>query len=186
MLRFDPTRADHTKFVEPKVKKRKAKANNEPNSKRAKTEENFQHEVEAEPVSNEPPVSMDHFYEVRGDLKKSLGSGGFSLLSMFNRPADNIEQTITTEKPYEEKLIAKNGVKFLADLDPFKYDSSGDEADIDDKKKERAETKVEVHTKIPELKYESFFTQSLTDERLSGRLFLSYFLFNFLFIKCSI
>lgn len=172
MLRFDPTRADHTKFVEPKVKKRKSKANNEPESKRAKTEENYEHEKEDEVRDNDPPVSMDHFYEVRGDLKKSLGSGGFSLLSMFNRPADSGEQITSADKPYEEKLIAKNGVKFLADFDPFKYDSSGDEAEDVDKKKNCTEIKLD--SKIPELKQESFFILGSNDERVSGMAFVEF------------
>lgn len=167
MLRFDPTRAEHTKFVEPKVKKRKAKATNEPESKRMKTEEEVHEEYE-EPEYSEPPVSMEHFYEVRGDLKKSLGSGGFSLLSMFNRPAENADSKPATDKPYEEKLIAKNGVKFLADFDPFKYDSSGDEAD-DDKKKTDSESKTESDSKKLNLKYEPFFPLNSSNERVSGR-----------------
>lgn len=162
MLRFDPTLAEHTKFVEPKVKKRKAKANNEPESKRLKIEENLEE-------NNEPPVSMEHFYEVRGDLKKSMGTGGFSLLSMFNRPAENADSTSAVDKPYEEKLIAKNGVKFLTDFDPFKYDSSGDEADDDKKKRNTTESKTESDSKKLSLKYESFFSLNSTDERVSGR-----------------
>lgn len=167
MLRFDPTRAEHSKFVEPKSKKRKAKANNtEPQSKRSKVDEDYEAEMEAEPIeNNEPPVSMDHFYEVRGDLKKSLGSGGFSLLSMFNRPADGAESTPMVEKPYEEKLIAKNGVKFLADFDPFKYDSSGDEADKEDKKG-NIESTTQSDTKKSNLKLESFFIFVASDQRL--------------------
>lgn len=169
MLRFDPTRAEHTKFVEPKVKKRKIKANiNEPETKRQKIDpDNREEEQSMEPVNDEPPVSMEHFYEVRGDLKKSLGSGGFSLLSMFNRPADDDDNAGTAvaaaEKPYEEKSINKNGVKFLADFDPFKYDSSGDEVD-DDKSKN-----IAVKTKKSDMKFESFFQLSSTDERLSGK-----------------
>lgn len=166
MLRFDPTRAEHSKFVEPKSKKRKAKASAEPDTKRAKIDDEY--EAEEVPLeNNEPPVSMEHFYEVRGDLKKSLGSGGFSLLSMFNRPADGVESTPAVEKPYEEKLIAKNGIKFLADFDPFKYDSSGDEADNDDKKGS-AKSKPESDTKKSSLKLESFFIFSSSDERVSG------------------
>lgn len=164
MLRFDPTRAEHTKFVEPKIKKRKAKVVNEPDSKRQKPDSD--HEDHFEPENNEPPVSMDHFFEVRGDLKKSLGSGGFSLLSMFNRPADNADTKSTADKPYEEKLLSRTGVKILADFDPFKCDSSGDEAD-DDKHKTIVE-KVENDGKKTGIKHESFFTFSSVDERISG------------------
>lgn len=179
MLRFDPTREEHTKFIEPKVKKRKAKASTESQSKRQKTLEN--HEEYAEPENNEPPVSMEHFYEVRGDLKKSMGTGGFSLLSMFNRPAENADSASAVEKPYEEKLIAKNGVKFLADFDPFKYDSSGDEAD-DNKKKNNTESKSESESNKSSLKYETFFSLNTSDERVSGKSFDQIFLnlaFNF-------
>lgn len=169
MLRFDPTRADHSKFVEPTVKKRKAKVNikDESESKRMKTEGEYD-DVEVEP--NAPPVSMNQFYEVRGDLKKSMGGGGFSLLSMFNR-SDNADTTTATEKPYEEKLIAKNGVKFLADFDPFKYDSSGDEADD---KKHSAQSNADNDTKSLGIKHESFFIFSSADERFAGVTFNRY------------
>lgn len=163
MLRFDPTRAEHTKFVEPKVKKRKAKVVNEPDSKRQKTDSDHEENLEAE--TNEPPVSMEHFYEVRGDLKKSLGSGGFSLLGMFNRPADNADATPMADKPYEEKMISKTGVKILADFDPFKYDSSGDEADDDRKKRTQ---QIDSDKNKPGIKHESFFTLTSADERTSG------------------
>lgn len=167
MLRFDPTRAEHNKFVEPKVKKRKTKASNEPESKRRKTDDDYYDEGK-KAEDNEPPVSMEHFYEVRGDLKKSMGSGGFSLLSMFNRPVEN-SQTTPADKPYEEKLIAKHGVKFLADFDPFKYDSSGDEADADgSKKKINTEAKPESDGMKSGLKYESFFVLNANDDRVSG------------------
>lgn len=173
MLRFDPTRAEHTKFVEPKVKKRKAKAHSEPEIKRQKTESEYHEEEQPMELANdEPPVSMEHFYEVRGDLKKSLGSGGFSLLSMFNKPADDDGKTAETAvvapvKPYEEKAINKNGVKFLADFDPFKCDSSGDEAD--DNKSKNVPLKIETDAKKSDIKYESFFQLSSTDERMSGK-----------------
>lgn len=177
MLRFDPTRAEHTKFVEPKVKKRKTKAVSEPETKRQKLDsDNHEEDQPIEPINDEPPVSMEHFYEVRGDLKKSLGSGGFSLLSMFNRPADDDDNADTpvavAEKPYEEKSINKNGVKFLADFDPFKYDSSGDEAD--DNKSKKTSQKIETDTKKSDIKYESFFQLSSTDERISGKYFIPH------------
>lgn len=162
MLRFDPTRAEHTKFVEPKVKKRKAKVNAEPDAKRLKTDSDHEEDLE----KNEVPVSMEHFYEVRGDLKKSLGSSGFSLLSMFNRPSDNADATSTAEKPYEERTIAKNGVKFLADFDPFKYDSSGDE--VDDSKGKSKGPKIENDGKKLDIKFESFFMLNSSDERVAG------------------
>lgn len=168
MLRFDPTRAEHTKFVEPKGKKRKTKKTDESASKRSKTSEfeMYPDDVEVDEV----PVSMEHFHEVRGDLKKSLGAGGFSLLSMFNRPADNEmmeESKSSNEMPYEEKIIAKTSGKFLSDFDPFKYDSSGDEAEIS-KNKTTAVTVLDKKEKDSGLQHESFFILSSTDPRHTG------------------
>lgn len=168
MLRFDPTRAEHTKFIEPKGKKRKTKNTDEPALKRTKTSESEMHPDDGE--IDEVPVSMEHFHEVRGDLKKSLGAGGFSLLSMFNRPADNEtldESKLSNEKPYEEKLIAKTSAKFLSDFDPFKCDSSGDEAE-DKKNKTTAVTASDNKEKNSELQHESFFIVSSTDPRHTG------------------
>lgn len=163
MLRFDPTRAEHTKFVEPKGKKRaNNKTGDEPSSKRSKLPDLIDEEEEK---VDEVPVSMEQFYEVRGDLKKSLGSGGFSLLSMFNRASEG-ENTSAVAAPYEEKIIAKNSSKFLADLDPFKYDSSGDEADDSKKKTEKSSA---TSARESELQHETFFMISSTDARMSGK-----------------
>lgn len=172
MLRFDPTRAEHTKFVEPKSKKRKKnKDNNEPDSKRAKITENHYEDDEQQQMDDKIPVSMEHFHEIRGDLKKSMGGGGFSLLSMFNRPSDNEQNKETKtlgDQLYEEKPIAKNTVKFLAELDPFKYDSSGDEAD-DGKSKTKTSTELGSHDSEKNLKNETFFILNPDDGRLSGK-----------------
>lgn len=166
MLRFDPTRAEHTKFIEPKGKKRpKIKNTDEPASKRSKTAENAMNHEDEDAI----PVSMEHFHEIRGDLKKSLGSGGFSLLSMFNRPSDtdpNDESKTSKDKLYEEKQINKNNVKFLADFDPFKYDSSGDEAD--DGKSRPSGTAQDNLSRENGLQLESFFILNSTDARLIG------------------
>lgn len=171
MLRFDPNRAEHTKFIEPKGKKRKTKNTDEPASKRSKTSESEMYPDEDE--IDEVPVSMEHFHEIRGDLKKSLGAGGFSLLSMFNRPADNetIEESKPSSKiPYEEKIIAKSSGKFLTEFDTFKYDSSGDEAE-DNKNKTMTNTNLDKKEKENGLKHESFFILSSTDPRHAGEVF---------------
>lgn len=170
MLRFDPNRAEHTKFIEPKTKKRKTKNVDDPASKRTKTSESNIYPEHKNDV-DEVPVSMEHFHEVRGDLKKSLGAGGFSLLSMFNRPADNEtfeKSKSSNEKPYEEKIIAKSsGNKFLSDFDPFKYETSGDEAD-DGKNKTTTVTVLGNNEKDIGLKHESFFILSSLDPRHTG------------------
>lgn len=176
MLRFDPTRADHTKFVETAKKRPKKADKDDFNAKRRKLDEQDE--------QDEPKVSMDQFYEIRGDLKKSMGSGGFSLLSMFGRSGDGAgtTQTTETESKYEEKLIPKNNAKFLTDLDPFKYDSSGDEADIGtNSTKKAAGSGAEDASKTTSngaIWHETFFILHPNDERLNGQLKLWYiFLF---------
>lgn len=168
MLRFDPNRAEHTKFIEPKGKKRKTKNADEPASKRSKTSESEMYPADDE--VDAVPVSMEHFHEVRGDLKKSLGAGGFSLLSMFNRPADNetiAESKSSNEMPYEEKIIVKSSGKFSSDFDPFKYDSSDDEAE-DSKNKTTTSTDLDKKEKDTGLQHESFFILNSTDPRHTG------------------
>lgn len=175
MLRFDPTRADHTKFVETTTKRPKKLDKDDFNAKRRKlNEDDEQHE-------DAPPVSMDQFYEIRGDLKKSMGSGGFSLLSMFGRTGDGAGTTKTTEgeNKYEEKTIAKNNAKFMADLNPFKYDSSGDEADNETRSKNKAKGNSEADDSKTAsngtIWHESFFILNPNDERLNGQLFFCFF-----------
>lgn len=162
MLRFDPTRSDHSKFVEEKRSKKRSKGKDDGDipAKRSKTDG---HGETNEPQIDEPPVSMEHFYEVRGDFQKSLGGGGFSLLSMFNRTADDgsvMNGTIGEEK-YEEKLIAKNSVKFLNEFDPFKGESSDEETDA---KGELKAKKVDNSG----LQHEKFFTLDSSDPRIAG------------------
>lgn len=169
MLRFDPTRAEHTKFIEPKGKKRKTKNADDSTAKRCKTSESEMNPDEDK--VDEVPVSMEHFHEVRGDLKKSLGAGGFSLLSMFNRPADNetIEESKSSnETPYEEKIIAKSSGKFLSDFDPFKYDSSGDEAEDSKNKRTAVADVLDKKEKYNGLQHESFFILTSNDSRHTG------------------
>lgn len=171
MLRFDPTRADHTKFVENAKKRPKKLDKDVLNAKRRKMDEGD------EQYEDDPPVSKEQFYEIHGDLKKSMGSGNFSLLSMFGRTGDDASTTKTAEidSKYEEKLIARNSAKFLTDLDPFKYDSSGDEADDETKSKQktkRSEGAADENktTNNGSIRHETFFIHSPNDERRSGWL----------------
>lgn len=183
MLHFDPTCADHTKYVETTKKRPKKTLKDELQAKRRKL--NDADDGDDEPNDAPPPVSMDQFYEIRGDLKNLMGSGGFSLLSMFGRSGDDAiaaKASIDATK-YEEKPIAKNTAKFLHDLDPFRYDSSGDEADIGEPKKKRkttadADSKPTINGSIW---HESFFIHKTDDERFNGQLrFLSQFSLLFL------
>lgn len=168
MLRFDPTRSDHSKFVEAKQNKQKRKKNKDDADIPAKRSKGDDADEQA-PQSAVPPVSMEHFYEVRGDFQKSLGGGGFSLLGMFNRTADDgpvNAESAADAKTYEEKLIAKNSVKFLNEFDPFKSHESSDEEDgkADGKMIEAKELDKSA------LKHEPFFILSASDPRLAGSL----------------
>lgn len=169
MLRFDPTRADHTQFVETAKKRPKKFEKDDINAKRQKMDDDA------------PSVSMDQFYEIRGDLKKTMGSGGFSLLSMFGRSGDDAAaKTSGIENKYEEKPIAKNNAKFIADLDPFRYDSSGDEADNETRSKKIKQNECAADdsktTNNGSIWHESFFIVNSNDERLNGQLkFMIYF-----------
>lgn len=170
MLRFDPTRSEHSKFVEAKQSKQKRKKNKDDADIPAKRAKGDAAADEPQPQSDEPPVSMEHFYEVRGDFQKSLGGGGFSLLSMFNRTGDDEPAKPAAgavERPYEEKLIAKNSVKFMTELDPFKHESSDEEgeAKADSSAPEAKESDKSV------LKHEPFFMLAASDPRLAGERF---------------
>lgn len=174
MLRFDPTLAEHSKFVEAKGKKRpKVKNNSEVPAKRSKSDVNEEHEV-----ANEPPVSMEHFYEIRGDLKKSLGSDGFSLLSMFNRTSENnananANSSKLDESLYAEKMIAKNGIKHLNDFNPFQGDSS-DEETGQINSSDAVKLNGSNSTKEILIKHETFFILNSSDARIAGKRFYQF------------
>lgn len=173
MLRFDPTLAEHSKFVEAKGKKRsKVKNNSDLPAKRMKSDANEENES-----NNEPPVSMEHFYEIRGDLKKSLGSDGFSLLSMFNRTSgNNLKENSLKhdESLYEEKMIAKNSLKHLNDFNPFQGDSSDEEAD-ETNRNESLKLNGTNSTKEILIKHEPFFILDSSDARISGKSFCQFY-----------
>lgn len=162
MLRFDPTRAEHTKFVE--AKKRKApKQKDDKNANKR-----FKGELEQDDAENNlPEVSTDHFFKVSDRLKSSIGqSTGFSLLQMFGR-SDANERTNDKglkQSRYEEIPIAP--VKGLANLNPFNYDSSDGE---DEERKAATKQKSKVNsTATNKIWHEPFFMLNSDDARFSG------------------
>lgn len=176
MLRFDPNCEDHTRFVSA-PKKRTAKKRtpeiktddaNEPKKRiRLESEQSMGENV---------PVSMDNFYKVSDNLKIAIGGSQqqFSLLSMFGRggngDADKASAT-AKQNVYEEKPIVQNSVKFLSDLNPFKYDSSDAEEDENDATvaASKRQVKTDMNDKRKTQWHETFFILSPDDERLSGK-----------------
>lgn len=168
MLRFDPTRAEHTKFVE--AKKRKApKVKDDRNIKR------FKDDYDAED-NNEPEVSTEQFFKVSERLKTSIGqSTGFSLMQMFGRSDTNnaTSDHALKQSRYEEIPIAQNIAKGLANLIPFNYDSSDEE---DDERKVGTKQKSKVSSTVASKKiwHEPFFMLISNDARYTGKISITY------------
>lgn len=164
MLRFDPTRAEHTKFVE--AKKRKApKLKDDKNAAKRFRDDNEHDGLE----NNMPDVSSEQYFKVSNRLTSSIGqSTGFSLLQMFGRGNSNDatnEKTLNQSR-YEEIPIAQNVAKGLADLNPFSYDSSGDEDDV--KRTSKTKTAVVGGAEAGKIWHETFFMLNLDDVRFTG------------------
>lgn len=178
MLRYDPTKTDHTKFVQ---NKRKLPASaEESNKKRSKQNEAASEVTEsATTIQETVQVSKDQFYRVSSNLTLSLqrnNPGEFSLLSMFGRPeaAEPAKQSMNT-KAYKETLLATKAQKSIADMShPFSYESS-DAEDGDDGKDAAAAVKPVVAKKVETKNgkktavwHESFFIFARDDARFVG------------------
>lgn len=165
MLRFDPTRSEHTKFVE--AKKRKApKQKDDKNAKRFR--EDNEHELGENGL---PDVSSDQFFRVSDRLKSSIGqTTGFSVLQMFGRSNENEQSNDLIKSRYQEIPIAQNVAKGLTDLNPFNYDSSDGEDDR--KKASKNKTTVSGPIKSGKIWHESFFMLIPGDARFTGKRFM--------------
>lgn len=127
MIRYDPTEDKHKEYelstaqIEASTKNKKTKKKVEP------IIENHENESVT--------VSKDVYYEVSDTLTKSLKhEGGFSLLKMYKKDIDDNEKIETTDISTEVKEIAPAKPKTFLNFDstnPFKYDSSDDENEIE-------------------------------------------------------
>lgn len=170
MLRYDPTKKDHTKYLAQAQTKRKAVVDVvESNPKRSKVQSDQAEEVE---------VSKEQFYKVSSKLAASLQrheAGEFSLLSMFGSVVPE-----TPAKPnkaeYRETLLATKAQKAIEDMtNPFGYESSDGEEQEQQKVPQQA--KVARHPnnakasgkKGTAVWHESFFIFGADDERLKGK-----------------
>lgn len=127
MIRYDPTEDKHKEYelstaqIEASTKNKKAKKKVEP----------IIENNENESVT----VSKDVYYEVSDTLTKSLkNEGGFSLLKMYKKDIDDNEKIETTEINTEVKENLPAKPKTFLNFDstnPFKYDSSDDENDVE-------------------------------------------------------
>ncbi|KAK5648978.1 hypothetical protein RI129_003870 [Pyrocoelia pectoralis] len=144
MLRFDPSQPEHSQYeVRPdKVEKLKRKTKKVVN----KTE-----------VTPQPEVSKETFYTVESDLKQTLyGSEGFSFSKLFGDRVNEIEEeTIEEHSQQRPAGIRKQSAH---EANPFKYDSSEDEEDKEQKLvSEPVVEKVEKVQVKPRLWTETFF-----------------------------
>lgn len=164
MLRFDPTRSEHTKFIE--AKKRKA-----PKSKEDKNAaKRFKDDNENDAMGNNlPEVSSDQYFKVSDRLKSSIGrTTGFSVLQMFGRSNDNEQANDKNlaKSRYQEIPIAQNA-KGPADFHPFNYDSS--DGEDDEKKASKGKATVAVAKNAGKIWHEPFFMLNPKDSRFSGK-----------------
>ncbi|XP_055677474.1 probable RNA-binding protein CG14230 [Lutzomyia longipalpis] len=146
MLRYDPTKKDHEKYV--------------------KKEEDLEHNKGKNVKKTEAPVqvSSEKFYKVNTtSIEQSLKNGGegFSLLKMLGRDAEPVEEA-DEEDLYETTASSSN----LPPGKRFKYDSSDDEKSAKKKKtpakipKDTSGSKTGGKKNKRGLFRESFFIQS--------------------------
>lgn len=178
MLRYDPTKQDHSKYLAQNRRKQEITPNNaESRSKKSKPDE-FE---KPNPVAA-VEVSKDQFYKVNKNLSTSLWqeNGQFSLLSMFGTATNESSQN-GLKTAYRENLISQNSTqKVIEDMtNPFKYDSSDDEQEVPSKK---TQDKTVAGLKPNESKgtgkvlskngtavwHETFFIIGPEDERMKG------------------
>ncbi|XP_054290651.1 probable RNA-binding protein CG14230 [Macrosteles quadrilineatus] len=150
MVRFDPTREDHQKYL---LKPQKPSEDKEPQDKTKKSKK------ERNTLLNEesrPQVSKEKVYDVKEDLKEVLKQGNksdFSLLKLFGSKDEdtNTQQQSGSESVKKLKYATKN---------PFKYDSSESDSEEEEEKVKSLKTKPT----IPSWKTTFFFTEN--DSRL--------------------
>ncbi|XP_041984970.1 probable RNA-binding protein CG14230 [Aricia agestis] len=172
MLRFDPSKPDHSKFLAPMEQK--------PESKKAKKKKNkeLQEEVQEQPeiVVEKVEVSKDQFYKVSDTLKEAMAEPKeFSLRSLFAN--DNNEEEDTTEQSADYISLQSNKDKKVrnpldpGEKNPFVYDSSESE---DEEEKTIKETKTDVQNVEPKAVWRENFFFSENDDRLKdGLLFFT-------------
>lgn len=179
MLRYDPTKQDHTKYVA-QGKRRAGADDGVDNNKAKKAKRGAAAAVEEEPARIECAVSKEQFYKVNTNLNSLTGSGaGFSLLSMFGTAEPT---TIAKNTAYRETLLTANSTQKQIDdmTNPFKYDESDDEQEVPNaaqksKESEAAGKKAAVGKVLPKkgtsaVWHETFFILDAEDERMKGEL----------------
>lgn len=171
MLRYDPTKEDHAKYLS-KGKKKLGK----------RAEDDIHRNDESESIATPAAeVSKQQFYNVSSQLTSALRSdttGGFSLLSMFGSAAP-AESATQEPKIYKETLL-KSSQKIVSDLtNPFSYDSSDDDQhfkanELVKKRKVNSSNataaleRIQKDKKGSAITVETFFMHNENDERLKG------------------
>lgn len=177
MLRYDPTKQDHTKYLA-QGKRRADDGGNEGKAKKSKQNAAAAAAEEA-PARSEFEVSKEKFYKVNTNLNSLTGGGaGFSLLSMFGTAEPT---TIGKNAAYRETLLTANNAQRQIDdmTNPFKYDESEDEqvvpnpaqklkTEADATAKKAAVGKVMPKKGTTAVWHETFFILDAEDERMKG------------------
>lgn len=124
MLRFDPSKATHQKFYK-------------------QNEETFaEEEMAVDGDASVPQVSTQQFYKVSNNINDAIKgqSQGFSLLKMMGH--DQGDQDSQGQQGYHAEPIEQRHKKGSYNDNPFKYESSDDEAGGKKKRKEGDSTQV--------------------------------------------
>lgn len=140
MLRYDPTKEDHTKYLANNKRKLGNEQNEQTLLKKSK-----RNQEDADDTTG--PVSKEQFYSVSTQLTASLRnpvSNGFSLLNMFG--SGSVE--VNTQPTCKEKLLNHSAHKLQPDLNnPFTFDSSDD--DEYDRKSNQKTSVAKTNSKQP-------------------------------------
>lgn len=187
MLRYDPTKQDHTKYLA-KGKRKQQIEIEEVNSKKSKVNDDPANDVE---------VSKEQFYKVNTNLTSTLlqnqnNGTEFSLLSMFGTTLPTAPAE--TKSAYRENLLATNTQKQIADMtNPFSYDSSDDDGNEErksntkipessnkksleqNKQRDGSNKSKTINSKTAKVWQESFFIFSNEDDRLKGKYYFIFY-----------
>ncbi|XP_077288119.1 putative RNA-binding protein CG14230 [Arctopsyche grandis] len=140
MLRFDPSRPDHTKFLNKPSEKSAV-------SKKSK-KENKINEKERPAINAAPEVSHERYYKINEfyniSQAQSTDTQPFSITSLFKN--NNIEDIETPGEEYSTKPIEKSNKKVKNPLggekNPFFYDTSDSEDESSKKEKTKDSKKA--------------------------------------------
>lgn len=184
MLRYDPSKDEHQKYEITNTESEQQAAK-KTKKKKAKDTQEESTEAAAEEAAAANEVSKEVFYVVTDSLQQSLRTRGegFSLLNMFGRADEQLEQRDEKLKQLgtEKILLNQNKLEKNFTVNPFSYDSESDDNDGDEDEHEQKGTaeqtlagkenqKQNANKKKSKVKMptETFFIPK-NDKRLKGK-----------------